>query len=152
MDWSRNYPFRYIIDHNNEKVCVPHAHHIYSMENIRGRWRLALRILTLADENCWGEPHEILVICFKNIVYPWFAHRKKRQILNDISKYFIHWSIYELFYSSMRKKQNWNNRHLGQMNSNFFNKEFVIFPSKFKWGSIFCDSWRWTSLKRLWNS
>ena len=31
---------------------------------------------------------------------------KQRQIPNGISKHFIHWSIYELFYSSPRKKQN----------------------------------------------
>ena len=31
---------------------------------------------------------------------------KKRQIPNGISKHFIHWSIYELFYDSPRKKQN----------------------------------------------
>ena len=59
---------------------------------------------------------------------------KKRQIPNDISKYFIYWSISELFYSSPRKKQNWNNRRIGQMNSNFFNKEFV--------SSFFPVNWR----------
>ena len=59
---------------------------------------------------------------------------KKRQIPNDISEYLIYWSIYEMFYNSARKKQNWNNRGIGQMNSNFFNNEFVIFPSEFKWG------------------
>ena len=32
---------------------------------------------------------------------------------------------YELFHSSPRKKKNWNNRRIGQMNSNFFNKELV---------------------------
>ena len=31
---------------------------------------------------------------------------KKRQIPYGISKYFIYWSIYELFYNSARKKQN----------------------------------------------
>ena len=34
------------------------------------------------------------------------AEKKKRQIPNGISKHFIHWSIYELFYDSPRKKQN----------------------------------------------
>ena len=34
------------------------------------------------------------------------------------------------------------NWRIGQINSNFLNKEFVIFPSKFDWGSIFCDSRR----------
>ena len=31
---------------------------------------------------------------------------KKRQIPNGSSKYFIYWSIYELFYNSARKKKN----------------------------------------------
>ena len=88
-------------DHNNEKKCAfPHARHIYSLENYftGGRCHLAWCVLTLADENYRGEPHEILVKCFINFVYPWFA-RNKRQIPNDISKYFIHWSIYDLFYN-----------------------------------------------------
>ena len=74
--------------------------HIYSLENYftQGRCHLAWCVLTLADENYRGEPHEILVKCFINFVYPWFA-RNKRQIPNDISKYFIHWSIYDLFYN-----------------------------------------------------
>ena len=115
-----------------QKCASPHARHIYSLENYftGGRCCLAWRVLTLADENYGGEPHEILVKCFKNLVYPWFARRKKRQITNGISKYFIHWSIHELFHNSPRKKSNWNNRRIGQMNSNFFNKEFVssFFP------------------------
>ena len=63
---------------------------------------------------------------------------KKRQIPNGISKYFIHWSIYELFYNSTRKKQNWNNWHIGQMNSNFLNKEFVssFFPVNLRGGQL----------------
>ena len=63
---------------------------------------------------------------------------KKRQIWNGISQYFIHWSICELFYSSLRKKQiettgipTFSTRSLS-----------VHFSSKFKWGSIFCDSQR----------
>ena len=130
MVWYRKYQFRYIIGLWSQwwkKCAFPHARHVYSLENFftGGRCRLAWRVLTLADENYRGELHEILVKCFKNFVYPWFARRKKRQIPNGISKYFIHWSIYELFYNSPRKKQNWNNGHIGQMNSSFFNKEFV---------------------------
>ena len=132
MVWYRKYQFRYIIGLWSQwwkKCAFPHARHVYSLENFftGGRCRLAWRVLTLADENYRGEPHEILVKCFKNFVYPWFARRKlkKRQIPNGSSKYFIYWSIYELFYNSARKKQNWNNRRIGQMNSNFFNKELV---------------------------
>ena len=76
----------------NEKKCAcPHARHIYSLENYftGGRCHLAWCVLTLANENYRGETHEILVKCFINFVYPWFS-RKKRQIPNDISKYFIH--------------------------------------------------------------
>ena len=68
---------------------------------------------------------------FKKLCLPLICtQEKKSQIPNGISKYFIHWSIYELFYSSPRKKQNWNKRRMGQMNSNFFNKKFVssFFP------------------------
>ena len=68
-------------DHNNEKKpAFPHARHIYSLENYftGGRCHLAWCVLTLADENYRGEPHEILVKCFKNFVYPWFARRKKK--------------------------------------------------------------------------
>ena len=63
---------------------------------------------------------------------------KKRQIPNGISKCFIHWSIYELFYNSTRKKQNWNNWRIGHMNSNFFNKEFVssFFPVNLRGGQL----------------
>ena len=32
--------------------------------------RLAWRVLTLTDENYRGEPHGILVKCFKNFGYP----------------------------------------------------------------------------------
>ena len=86
---------------------------------------LSLVRLDSGDENNRGEPHEILVICFINFVYPWFA-RKKRQIPNDISKYFIHWSIYDLFYSSPRKKK-------------IVCKEFVssFFPVNFREGQFF---------------
>ena len=87
----------------------------------------------------------------QNFVYPWSAHqkKKKRQILNGFSKYFI-CQFMNCFYNSPRKKQNWNNRCIGQMNSSLFNKEFVssFFPVNFKRGSMFCDSRRYTSLKR----
>ena len=75
--------------------------------------------------------------------------RKKRQIPNGFSKYFI-CQFMNCFYNSPRKKQNWNNRCIGQMNSSLFNKEFVssFFPVNFKRGSMFCDSRRYTSLKR----
>ena len=45
-----------------KKCAFPHARHIYSLENYftGGRCRLAWRVLTLADENYRGEPHEIL--------------------------------------------------------------------------------------------
>ena len=33
--------------------------------------------LQKAEENYRGEPHEILVKCFRNFVYPWFARIKK---------------------------------------------------------------------------
>ena len=91
--------------------------------------RLAWRVLTLADENYRGEPHEILVKCLKTLSHL-ICTQKKRQIPNGISKHFIHWSIYELFYSSPRKKQSWNKRRFGQMNSNFFKKELAssFFP------------------------
>ena len=63
-------------DHNDKKKCAfPHARHVYSLENYftGGRCRLAWRVLTLADENYRGEPHEVLVKCFIKFVYPWFA-------------------------------------------------------------------------------
>ena len=46
--------------------------YIYFLENYftGRRCCLAWRVLTLADENYGGEPHEILVKCFKNLVYP----------------------------------------------------------------------------------
>ena len=40
-----------------------------------GRCRLAWRVLTLANENYRGEPHETLVKCFENFVYPRFVGR-----------------------------------------------------------------------------
>ena len=75
-----------------KKCAVPHARHIYSLENYftRGRCRVAWRVLTLADENHRGQPYEILAKCFKNFVYPRFARRKRRQIPKGISKYYIH--------------------------------------------------------------
>ena len=55
-----------------KKCAFPHARHIYSLENYftGGRCHLAWCVLNLADENNRGEPHEILVICFINFVYP----------------------------------------------------------------------------------
>ena len=112
-------------------MCVsPRSPHLFfEIYFTGGRCHLAWCVLTLADENYRGEPHEILVKCFKNFVYPWFARRKlkKRQIPNGSSKYFIYWSIYELFYNSARKKQNWNNRRISQMNSNFFRQGVCSF-------------------------
>ena len=83
MVWYRKYQFRYIIGLWSQwwkKCAFPHARHVYSLENFftGGRCRLAWRVLTLADENYRGELHEILVKCFKNFVYPWFARRKKK--------------------------------------------------------------------------
>ena len=46
--------------------------------------------LQKAEENYRGEPHEILVKCFKNFVYPWFARRKKQTNSERHLKYFIH--------------------------------------------------------------
>ena len=62
-------------------MCVSLARHIYSLENYFTGWRcrLAWHVLTQAEENHRGEPHEILVKCFKNFVYPWFARRKKKK-------------------------------------------------------------------------
>ena len=74
---------------------------------------------------------------------------KKRPIPNGISKHFIHLSIYELFYCSPRKKQNWNNRLIGQLNSNFFNKELVssFFPVNLSGGQFFVTA----EDRHLWN-
>ena len=75
-------------------MCVSLACHIYSLENYfaGGRCRLAWRVLTQAEENHRGEPHEILVKCFKNFVFPWFARKKKK---TNSEQYF------KIFYSSV---------------------------------------------------
>ena len=130
MVWYRKYQFRYIIGLWSQwwkKCAFPHARHVYSLENYftGGRCRLPWRVLTLADENYRGELHEILVKCFKNFVYPWFARRKKKANPERYFKTLYSLVTYELFHSSPRKKKNWNNRRIGQMNSNFFNKELV---------------------------
>ena len=67
---------------------------------------------------------------------------KKRQIPNGSSKYFIYWSIYELFYNSARKNQKLKQPAYQSNEFQFFQQEVgkFIFPSKFKWGSFFCDS------------
>ena len=54
-------------DHNDKKKCaLPHARHIYYLENYF-YWRAmslrAWRVLTLADENYRGEPYETLIKC-----------------------------------------------------------------------------------------
>ena len=95
-------------DHNNEKKCAfPHARHIYSLENYftRGRCRLAWRVLTLTDEIIEVNPMEFLSNVLKTLATLDLHAEKKRQIPNGGSKYFIYWSIYELFYNSARKKQ-----------------------------------------------
>ena len=87
---------------------------------------------------------------FKKLCLPLICtQEKKSQIPNGISKYFIHWSIYELFYSSPRKKQNWNKRRMGQLNSNFFNKKFVssFFPVNLRGGQFFVTA----EDRHLWN-
>ena len=74
----------------------------------------------------WEFAH--IFLHFKNFVYSEMhakKKKKKKQIPNGMSKHFIHWLIYALFYSSPRKKQNWKNRRIGQMNYNVFNKELV---------------------------
>ena len=110
-----------------KKCAFPHARHICSLESYftRGRCRLAWRVLTLADENYLGEPHEILVKCFKNFVYPWFARRKKKA--NSEWYFKIFYSLVSSWTALWQReeKQNWNNQRISQMNSNFFNKEFV---------------------------
>ena len=59
-------------DHNNEKnVRSSRSPHLFFGKLLTGgRCRLASYFLTLAYENYRGEPHEILVKCFKNFVYP----------------------------------------------------------------------------------
>ena len=75
--------------------------------------------------------------------------KKKKQIPNGMSKHFIHWLIYGLFYSSPRKKQNWKNRRIGQMNYNVFNKELVsqFFPVNLSAGQFFVTA----EDRHLWN-
>ena len=77
------------------------------------------------------------------------TQKKKRQISNGISKYFIRQSIYELCYNSPRKKAKLKQPAYRSNEFQFIQLgvcEF-IFPSKFKRGSMFCDSRRQTSLK-----
>ena len=93
----------------------------------------------------WNSCQMFQKLCLSLVCTP----KKKRQIPNGFSKYFI-CQFMNCFYNSPRKKQNWNNRCIGQMNSSLFNKEFEssFFPVNFKRGSMFCDSRRYTSLKR----
>ena len=123
MVWYRKYQFRYIIGLWSQwwkKCAFPHARHVYSLENFftGGRCRLAWRVLTLADKNYRGELHESLCKCFKNFVYPRFARRKKRQNTLFISQFMN-------CVMAARGKRKLNNRRIGQMNYNFFNKELV---------------------------
>ena len=70
-------------DHNNEKnvrFLTLTTFILWKIIFTGERCRLAWHVLTLIDENYRGESHEILVKCFKNFVYPWFARRKKDKL------------------------------------------------------------------------
>ena len=87
---------------------------------------------------------------FKKLCLPLICtQEKKSQIPNGISKYFIHWSIYELFYNSPRKKKNWNNRAYRSNKFKFFNKKFVcsFFPLNLRGGQCFVTA----EDRHLWN-
>ena len=64
-------------------ICIFILFLYFSILFLENYWR----VLTLTNENYRGEPHEIVIKCFENFVYPRFARRKKRQIPNGISKY-----------------------------------------------------------------
>ena len=127
-----------------KKCAFPHARHIYSLENyFTGGWcRLARRVLTLADENYRGEPREILVKCFKNFVYPWFARRKKKANSERYFKTF--YSLVNLWTVLLQPEEKAKLKQPAYRSNEFqFFQQGVgkfIFPSKFKWGSFFCDS------------
>ena len=99
----------------------------------------------------WEFAH--IFLHFKNFVYSCLhaeiKKKKKKQIPNGMSKHFIHWLIYGLFYSSPRKKQNWKNRRIGQMSYNVFNKELVsqFFPVNLSAGQFFVTA----EDRHLWN-
>ena len=80
----------------------------------------------------------------KTLFTPDLHVEKKRQTPNGISKHFINWSIYELFYSSPRKKAKLKPLAYRSNEFQFFQQGVgkFIFPGKFKWGSIFGDSRR----------
>ena len=115
-------------DHNNEKKCAfPHARHIYSLENYftGGRCHLAWCVLTLTDENNRGEPHEILVKCLINFVYPWFARKKCK--IRTIFQNILFTGQFMTCFTTARGK------------SKFVCKEFVssFFPVNLREGQFF---------------
>ena len=78
-------------DHNNEKnvrFLTLATFILWKIILLEGECRLAWHVFdtpwyllihaALADENNRVKPHEILVKCFKNLVHPWFACRKKK--------------------------------------------------------------------------
>ena len=130
MVWYCKYQFRYIIglwSQKWKKMCVSsRSPHLFFEKLFY--WRaMSLSLVRLDSVRRIIEvnPMKFLSNVLKTLSTLELHAEKQRQIPNGISKHFIHWSIYELFYCSPRKKQNWNNRRIGQMNSNFFNKELV---------------------------
>ena len=129
-------------DHNNEKSAFPHSRPIYSLENyfIGRRCHLAWRVLTLADKNHRGEPHEICAKCFlKKLCLPLICTQK---IKANSERYFkIFHSLVNLW-TVLRSKLKQPAYRSNEFQ--FFQQGVCkfIFPSKFKRGSMFCDSRR----------
>ena len=115
-----------------KKCAFPHARHIYSLENYftGGRCQLAWRVLTQAEENYRGEPHEILVKCFKNFVYPLVCTQKKKDRFRTVFQNILFISQFMNCFITARGKSKLKQPAYRSMNSNLINKEFVnsFFP------------------------
>ena len=125
-----------------KKICVSSRSHIYSLENYftGGRWRLAWRVLALADENYRGEPHEILSNVLKIFsTLNLHAEKKKGKFRTVFQNIVIIGQFKNCSVLQPEEKQNWNNRRSGQTNSNFFNNELVssFFPVNLSGGQFF---------------
>ena len=135
-----------------KKCAFPHARHIYSLENYftGGRCRLAWRVLTLADENYRGEPHEVLVKCLKNFVYPWSARRKKKVKFRTVFQNILFIGQFMNCFIAARGKNKIETRGVSvKWIPIFFNKKFVssFFPVNLSGGQFFVTA----EDRHLWN-
>ena len=84
MVWYRKYQLRYIIALWSQqwKMCVSSGSLLLLLHLVnyftRGRDSGRRFLPTMRQGNLPIEPYEILVKCFKNFVFPWFARGKER--------------------------------------------------------------------------